>query len=399
MPQSKAVKYTMFASLYFTQGTILSYFTSLNALYFLSRGRSMTDVGVFAMIALIPFVIKIFLGMISDKVNLFGMGNRKPYILLGLAVQFICLIVAPFIDLNTGYWGFVVLAFILQMGMALYDTCTDGLALDTTPEKEHGIIQGFMVGGRAVAVIITAVAAGYLADNVSWIAVFWMLAALTLLPLPLVLRLKETPRPASERFNWGAFRAFKQAPVWLVAVAGLIAFLVVVGGNQLVNPSIEKSLAISMQTAGIITAFWGIGVVIGGLLGGRLLDRWGMPAIYLALGITSLSLLAIGWLITPQSTMLLVFVLAGVFGLAYGTYQATYYALSMRYTAPAIAASMFAILMAFSNVGQGIGLGLGGTLVDKVGYPLTFAILAGVNLLALPLFIAVRNKKLNTEAL
>ena len=54
----------MFASLYFTQGTILSYFTALNALYLLSRGLTMTDVGVFAAIALLPFVLKIFLGIL-----------------------------------------------------------------------------------------------------------------------------------------------------------------------------------------------------------------------------------------------------------------------------------------------------------------------------------------------
>jgi PAT family beta-lactamase induction signal transducer AmpG len=66
--------------LYFTQGTILSYFTALNALYFLSQGLTMTSVGIFSAIALVPFILKIFLGMLSDRVNLFGMGNRKPYI-------------------------------------------------------------------------------------------------------------------------------------------------------------------------------------------------------------------------------------------------------------------------------------------------------------------------------
>ncbi|MCJ7550764.1 MAG: hypothetical protein MUQ30_13910, partial [Anaerolineae bacterium] len=80
----------MFGLLYFSQGTILSYFTALNGLYFLSRGLSMTDVGIFASIALIPFVVKVFLGMLSDRVNLFGLGHRKPYILLGLLVQTLC---------------------------------------------------------------------------------------------------------------------------------------------------------------------------------------------------------------------------------------------------------------------------------------------------------------------
>ena len=38
-----ALRYTLFGLLYFTQGTILSYFTALNELYFLSRGPPMTD--------------------------------------------------------------------------------------------------------------------------------------------------------------------------------------------------------------------------------------------------------------------------------------------------------------------------------------------------------------------
>src|SRR5512141_566932 len=178
MPKSKALRYLLFALLYFTQGTILSYFTALNALYFLSQGLSMTSVGIFSSIALLPFILKIFLGMLSDHVSLFKMGHRKPYILIGLSVQFLCLLVAPFIDLKTGYWSFVLLAFVLQMGMALYDTCTDGLALDTTPPEEQGTIQGFMVGGRAVGVIAIASVVGWLAQNVSWVAVFWLLAVL-----------------------------------------------------------------------------------------------------------------------------------------------------------------------------------------------------------------------------
>ena len=133
MIQNKTARYSMFGSLYFSQGTVFAYFTSLNALYFLSKGLTMGDVGIFGAIALIPFVIKIFLGILSDRVNLFGMGHRKPYILLGLLIQVICLGVAPFIDPATSYWGFVALAFFLQLGMALYDTCTDGLALPLLP--------------------------------------------------------------------------------------------------------------------------------------------------------------------------------------------------------------------------------------------------------------------------
>ena len=60
---------------------------------------------------------------------------------------------------------------------------------------------------------------------------------------------------------------------------------------------------------------------------------------------------------------------------------------------PRIAASMFSILMAVANVGTGIGLALSGALVDSIDYPLTFLVIAGLNLLAIPLIPAVFRKK------
>jgi len=393
MNHSRTLRYTLFGLLYFTQGTVLSYFTALNALYFLSRGLSMTSVGIFSSIALIPFVVKIFLGMLSDRVNLFGMGYRKPYMLIGLAIQTICLVIAPFLDPKVNYWGFVALAFILQMGMALCDTCTDGLALDTTPAAEQGIIQGFMVAGRAVGVIVVASAVGVLAERASWFAVFWLLAGLTLLPLPLVLSLRESPRAAQRRFDWKAFSAFKSVSVWLVAAVGLISFLVIVGANQLVNPFVEAQLKIGLSVAGNLTTVWGIGVVLGGLAGGRLMDRLGHRAILIGMLVSSLALMALGLALTPQSPLALAFALVGLFGLAYGLYQAAFFALAMAHTVAGIAASMFAILMAFTNVGQGIGLGLGGALVDTLGYAGTFGAFAALNLLVLPLMLILARRR------
>jgi len=58
----------------------------------------------------------------------------------------------------------------------------------------------------------------------------------------------------------------------------------------------------------------------------------------------------------------------------------------MKYTTPAIAASMYSILMAVTNVGQGIGLGLGGVLAKSAGYPATFLVFAAAMFLVLPFF-------------
>ena len=109
---SKAQRYTMFALLYFAEGAIMSYFTSLNSLYLQSFGLDMGQVGIIGTIAMIPFVIKIFLGMLSDKVNFFGLGHRKPYIILGLAIQTICLTLIPTINPGKEFWAYAGMAFI-----------------------------------------------------------------------------------------------------------------------------------------------------------------------------------------------------------------------------------------------------------------------------------------------
>ncbi len=389
MSRHKFTRYLTFGSLYFTQGTIQGFFAALNALYLLDNGLDMTDVGIFGLIALLPFILKIGLGILSDRVNLFGMGHRKPYIFIGLAVQFLCLLAAPFINPGTHFWGYVAIAFTMQLGMALYDTCTDGLALDTTPKEEQGTIQSFMVGGRAIGSIVAASAVGFLAENVSWMAVFWVLAGLTLLPVPLMFFVREAAREVETRFDWSAFKAFN-GRTFLVGGLGLVMFMIILGANQLVNPFLEKQFGISLTAAGLITSLWSLGVVGGSLLGGWLMRKLrSKRALVVGVVLLSVAISALAFLVQPALGLNLAIGLVVFFGVAYGTYQTEYFAVAMGFVDPRIAASMYAILMAFTNIGQGIGMYLTGALADGVGYQTTFLVLVGLNLLILPLLSLV----------
>lgn len=389
MTQNKALRFSLFALLYFTQGTILGYFASLNALYLLGNGIDMAQIGIFSSIALIPFVIKILFGMLSDRFNFFGFGHRKPYIVIGLLVQFVCLLIVANINPGQNYWGFVALAFMLQMGMAFYDTCTDGLALDITPLSEKGILQGFMVGGRAVGVIAAASLAGLIAEKLGWPPVFYFLAVLTLLPFGLLFLIKETVRQPGERFDWSAFGAFKNKQVLAAAVVGLIIFWVIVGANQIINPAFAARMELSLSTAGLITTIWGVGVTLGALAGGFIMDRAGDKT---ALWVSVLSVAPALLLLAVVPNLPVAFIAAIIFGVTYGISQAVYFALAMKYTRPSIAASMYSILMAVTNVGQGIGLALSGLLAKNAGYPVAFIVFAGTMFLVLPFMPLLFNK-------
>jgi len=376
-------RYAMFGLIYFAEGAILSYFTALNSLYLLKFNLNMSQIGVIGAIALIPFVIKIFMGMISDKFNLFGLGFRKPYIIIGLLVQCTCLLIVPSINPGKYYWLFALMAFILMMGQALYDTTTDGLALDTTSVEEQGTIQGIMVGGRALGVVLISAALGQVVAHLSWTAAFLGLAVLTLLPLPLVLQVKENQRAAGRNFEWKAFSAFRAPTIITLGLLGALYSLVINGANQIINPFLDTTFHIGLAAAGLYTTVWGIGTALGGLTGGYLVDRIGQRrSVIAAMIATLLAVLGLATILNPVMAWPLVF----VFGLAFGYYETVYFAMSMRSTDPRIAASMFAILMAIANVGTGVGLGLSGAMVDStLGYRGTFVVIALLNLLAIPL--------------
>jgi MFS transporter, PAT family, beta-lactamase induction signal transducer AmpG len=394
---SKAFRYTMFGLLYFTQGTVLGYFVSLNALYLLDRGLTMANVGIFSLIAMLPFVIKIFMGLLSDKVNLLGMGHRRPYIFIGLFVQTLCLIIVPFINPASNFPLFVFMAFMLQMGMALYDTCTDALAIDTTPEEEEGIIQGFMVGGRAVGTILLASVVGQLANQGLWQYVFWLLAVLTLLPLPFVIKASEPKKVEQREFKWSAFANFKQVRIILLSSIGFLIFFIIAGVNQVMNPYLTATLDINLATAGNVASVWGIGVVAGALLTGWLIKQVGFNRILFATIIVGgLSVAGLLWI--TDTVNMWAFVL--LFGYGYGSYQTIYFAMSMNNVVPGVAATMYSIFMAISNIGQGVGMAVIGGMVKQSHYTQPLLIFAGLNILILPMalwFLALKKPQTTLE--
>lgn len=387
---SKTFRFVIFSLLYFIQGAILSYFTGFNGIYLLSFGVDMKGVGLIGLIGMLPFVLKIFLGMLSDKVNLFGLGYRKPYILIGVAIQAVTLFLVPFIDPGLNFSLYALLGFLMMMGMALYDTATDGLALDTTPEEDRGTIQGLMVGGRALGVAIISVFFGAFASFLSWHAAFWSLAGISALAFIIALFIKESRVKEHPAFEWAAFKTLARKEILSLALIGALYSFVINSVAEIMNPFFENRFMISTFMAGLYSGVWGVGIIVGGLLGGRWTDKLGHRKSVLYAMIVSFAAILL-FLVIPNPWV--AFIVALVFGFAFGFYETVYFAASMARTDPRIAASMFSILMAIANIGTGIGLAVTGVLVDALDYPLTFILIAVFNLLAFPLIPVVFKKK------
>ncbi len=253
-----------------------------------------------------------------------------------------------------------------------------------------------MVGGRALGVTVISVFFGFLANFVSWRSGFWFLAAISLLVLILSFFIRELLERERLEFEWSAFKALGRKEVLSLAILGALYSFIINSVAEIMNPFFEERFTITAFIAGLYSAVWGLGIIVGGLLGGKGTDKLGhRKSVWFAMVISFVSILL--FLIVPDSRI--AFGIALAFGFAFGFYEAVYFATAMAWTDTRIAASMFSIFMAIANIGTGIGLAVTGAMVDSVGYPWTFIILAGINLLALPLIPAVFKKKSDNGAI
>lgn len=376
----------MFGSLYFIQGAAVAYFSNFMKPYLNGYGIGADTIGLLSTILLLPFILKVFIGILSDRVSLFGRGHRKPYIVLGLLLVMIAFAAAGFITPRQSFLAFAALMVLGAFSITIFDSATDGLAIDVTSREDHGKVQGIMTGGRAIGLIALAVVFGLLAE-VRFSLIFIVMALMVLVPLAMVLPMREPARHAShQQFDWGAFRALGQPRFLIFAAFYVMNAIAAYGVNGLITYHMDVSFAAPMSTIGTYGTLRGIGAVIGALGAGFLFDRIGRkPSIYGALAAVSVFAVLIG--LAPTLSMIMG--LGVLWGMAWGFMDTVGVALAMDLSDTRIAASMFAIMMALFNVGTAIGEGAATSLTDNIGFGAVFLMLAGVNLIGFPLIYAL----------
>jgi MFS family permease len=286
--------------------------------------------------------------------------------------------------------NFALFATLIVCGsfsVALFDSTTDGLAIDITPRAECGTVQGTMVGGRATGFILLSLAFGALVASRGYRTVFVIIAACMLLPLLWIAWVRE-PRERGEgqSFQWSAFGQLLK-PCCLAFAAYAVAYSIVsFGVDGLVTYFMSDRFQAAETTIGLYGALRGLGAVAGAAGGGLLIDRIGRkPMAYAAVLAITLAAALIG--AAPGVNALLV--LGVGWGIAWGFQETLFVALAMDLADARIAASMFAIMMALSNVGTAVGEGVATGLTDDIGFSAVFWLLAGLNVVVLPILWAL----------
>lgn len=387
-------RFALFGLLYFVQGAMLAYVLVFNNLYLRQFGATAGQLSLLNGLLVVPFILKIGIGVLSDKVRLtlplLGSGYRVPYISLGLILIAVGGLGAAFVPPVAMYPLFVTVALFIALGLALYDTVMDGLAIDVTPAAEQGQVQAVMVIGRALGLVMLSAIYGRVIVTYGWQVIFWAVGLFSLSPL-LVMRLVREPaqRTATQTFSWDALRGLWRVEMGRFALYAIIYSIAVYGANAIVTLFANEELGGTLVQVGDVAALGGIGMVLGGGLGvflARRVSIW-QQGLWTT-GFVSLTLLLIAFVATLENITFITL----LWGLVLAAAELVFITLAMAKSDRRMGAGQFAIFMAISNVGTGMGQATTTGLIDTVEFQWIFIGLALINLLAIPILITMQTR-------
>lgn len=380
----------LFTVLYAIQGVVFAYFITFNQGYMLAAGVPADAVGFIGFVALLPFALKFLAAPLSDRLPLGGLGHRKPYILIGLVLQGVGLVALGGIDPGSHLGLFGAMALLTVVGLALYDTCTDGMVIDITPPGDRERIQGLLIFSRSLTAFVSTLAIGAWLDRTgtgpeTGHGVLWLCAGLTLVPLALAIRLPEPARIWSgEDFTWRALAVMIRPASLALLVFGTF-YAIVQWGVEYALPIFHERLGYGPWEYGTFGAAIKLGRAAGAiavpLLATRIGRRRALVLAVLALAATE----AAQALLQPAQPWAAI-ALSLAFGIAVGWIETMFYVLAMDHSDPRMAASTYALFMAVTNLNI-VGSWLFLEVVERLDgdFPTAFIGSAVVTLLALAL--------------
>jgi MFS transporter, PAT family, beta-lactamase induction signal transducer AmpG len=341
-----------FASLYALQGVTVAYLLNFNKKYMIDAGVDPRTVAMVQSAVLMTLVFKFLLGPLSDRVSLFGLGHRRPYIVLGLLIQGFALVGLSLIHPARHLGLYAAMAVASIAGMSLFDTCCDGMVVDVTPPDDRSRVQGTLMVSRFLATMVCTYGFG------AWIertglgpgrstGVLWACAGLGLIPMALAAVVPEPSRASdAEAFRWSALGVMVR-PHSLALLAFGATYGIIGLGVEFNLPLYYDALHFSQGDVGKFGAIRYLGRAAGALLLPIAASRIGQGG-RLAIGIIALASTAAAQalVVDPWSAGTLAF----AFGMANGWDDALFCVLAMEASDPRMAASTFALFMAVSNL-------------------------------------------------
>jgi PAT family beta-lactamase induction signal transducer AmpG len=361
-----------FGSLYFLQGAVLALIINFQKPYLAAHGVSREQIALLTSSMLFPFIGKIFLGALSDRVPIGRYGKRKPYVAIGLTLTFLSYGALGFVEPLTDFPMYFFLSVLATLGLALFDTTADGMAIDKTRETDQGLVQAAMLSGKSLGLILFSALFGQLVEAHGIRVAFWTLSFLTI-PILFGCWLYSAPDRTDDDAVIAEMEP--QAKIvfssffWLFAIYGVAYSITSFGIDGIMTLFMSDDLHQPPHAIGLYGSFRGIGALAGAVLGGFLLARLSKAHV----AFVSLAFLMMAAFANSLMTEATPYWLWALFwGAAWALQETTFVTLAMALSVGRWSATIFALLMMFSNIGTSAGEAMATTLSAK--FPMVMVI-------------------------
>ncbi|AXE89946.1 Inner membrane transport protein YdhP [Streptomyces sp. Go-475] len=258
------------------------------------------------------------------------------------------------------------------------------------PEKKSQAV-AIMFAGLTLANVLGVPFGALVGERWGWRAAFWAVTAIGVLALAGIAALvpawagqappgkpQDGAAPVPPLGLAAQFRAFRSWQVWLTLIATALGYGGMFGAFSYIAYTFTEVSGFAPADVAWLLMMYGVGLVVGNLVGGRAADRDRDRALVLALLALTLTLVLFGLLAeSAVASVVLVFVL-GVTGFASVPGMIT------RVTDYAHGAALAASAnVSASNVGNALGAWLGGLAISAgLGYTAPLYVGAGIALVA-----------------
>ncbi|NOJ61274.1 MFS transporter [Arthrobacter sp. 260] len=261
-------------------------------------------------------------------------------------------------------------------------------SLSAPTRRAHAVAMVML--GLSIANVIGVPIATWLGQIFGWRTMFLLVGAIGVLTIIMIMRSVphlQVKKGASIR---GELGALKHLQVWMTLLIGIVGFGGFFAVYSYISPTMTEVTGLPSTTLPIVVALYGLGMVTGNIIGGRLADISVMGTIYWVMGVIALTLVAFSFAVQWAPTALLFVFLVGAIG-AMLIPSLQIRLLDVSPDAPSLASSLNHAAL---NTANALGAFLGGVVIE-LGWGYTAPALVGAVLAAIGLGVALASGRID----
>lgn len=174
--------------------------------------------------------------------------------------------------LAQGYDQLGLARFLSGLPHGAYFGVASLVAAGMVPPSRRGRAVSRVMLGLPIATVVGVPAGTWLGQHVGWRAVYGLVAVIALLTVALVWALVPAQPGDREATGRRELAALGSAQVWLTLLVGAVGFGGMFAMYSYIAPTVTEVTGLSRSAIPVFLLFFGLGSVVGTMLGGRLAD-------------------------------------------------------------------------------------------------------------------------------